>query len=168
MLCYPYFTINGFPKLGKMFWFLVGHEGVFFIDICLNFFVQMKDKNGFTEDFPLSKVATNYMNGLFIVDLIVFIPFGALFTYINQAFKFVWIIKAYRIKHIQYYLSKRFFNILISSYINYRQGKSLEDEKLKNKVDEDLVYITQKIYISNTIKIARLVICIASIVYVVG
>jgi hypothetical protein len=108
------------------------------------------------------------MNGQFIIDVIVFLPFGALFTYINQQLKFVWIIKAIRIKDIQYYLSKRFFDTLISSYINFRQGNSLEDEKLKNQVDEDLIYITQKIYISNTIKIARLVICIASIVYVVG
>jgi hypothetical protein len=77
-------------------------------------------------------------------------------------------IKLIRIKDIQYYLSKRYFNILISLYINFRQGNSLEDDRLRHIVDKDLIYITQKIYISNTIKIGRLVICIGLIVYYVG
>jgi hypothetical protein len=57
IILYPYYTINGFPILGKMFWFLVGLEGVFFIDIILNFFVQCVDENGFYEELPLSKVS---------------------------------------------------------------------------------------------------------------
>jgi len=43
-----------------------------------------------------------------------------MFTYINQKLKFIWIIKAIRIKDIQYYLSKKFFDKIIFSYINFR------------------------------------------------
>lgn len=49
----------------------------------LKFFVQKVDENGISTEFPLSKVARNYVNDDFLVDLVAFLPFGALFTYID-------------------------------------------------------------------------------------
>ena len=72
------------------------------------------------EDLSLRQVARNYINGEFIIDILVLIPFGAMFTYISEWMKFVWILKAYRIKDIQYYLGKRFFDKLIAYYIEMR------------------------------------------------
>lgn len=131
-ILYPYFTINGFPIKGSRFWLLITLEGIFLAEIILKFFVQRTDENGMSEELPLSKVSYNYLNHDFVVDLVVFLPFGLIFTYIDQTLKFVWMIKLLRIKDIQYYLSKRFFDQIISFYIKLRQGNSFEDEKKKN------------------------------------
>ena len=76
-------------------------------------------------------MALNYLKGEFLIDLLAFLPFGLLSLMIDERFKFLWIIKAIRIKQLKYYLSKKFFNQFITAYIEYRQGNSLEDENKK-------------------------------------
>ena len=71
-------------------------------------------------------------------------------------------------KQLKYYLSKKFFNQFIIMYIEYRQGNSLQDEVKKYQTNEDLTYISTKIYMRYIIKIIRLILTIIAITYFVG
>jgi hypothetical protein len=45
-ILYPYFTLNGFPLAGRMFWLLVSLEAIFFVEMIVKNFVQGTDENG--------------------------------------------------------------------------------------------------------------------------
>ena len=110
-LIYPYYTVNGFPYLTdneerKMgFRFLVSLEVFFGLDICLKFFIQQNDDRGSPMNLSLSEVAQQYLTGMFLFDIICFLPLGFLFSLIDPKLKFMWLIKTFRLKSLKFYLS---------------------------------------------------------------
>ena len=110
-LIYPYYTVNGFPyftdneerKMG--FRFLVSLEAFFGLDICLKFFIQQNDDRGSPMNLSLSEVAQQYLTGMFLFDIICFLPLGFLFSLIDPKLKFMWLIKTFRLKSLKFYLS---------------------------------------------------------------
>lgn len=48
------------------------------------------------------------------------------------------------------------------------QNRSLQDKEKRKEINEDLIFITLKIYIKNLLKIVRLIIQIMFIIYFVG
>ena len=110
-LMYPYYNVNGFPPY-KSYKFiqLVLLDSVFFFDIILNFFLQELDEKGHSKNQPLEIIAENYLRGDFLLDMIVFVPWGGIFSLVDNRLKFLWLIKALRIKDLMRYMSKRQFN----------------------------------------------------------
>lgn len=100
-LLYPYYNVNGFPQIGsKSFWYLVFLEGVFAFEIIMNFFLQDIDEQGCSTNYSLETISQNYLRGRFLIDLITFLPLGAMFTNIDKRTKVLWLVKAIRIKEL--------------------------------------------------------------------
>lgn len=157
-LLYPLYNVNGFPKFPSWhFYRLFLLEGVFGVEIILNFFLQDLDEDGKSKGESLETVSSNYLRGKFLIDLIALLPLGAMFTHIDERFKVLWLVKAIRIKELHQYLSKKSFQPVINHYIQYKQGNAITDPDLCNEINEDLIYIGQKIYIRNVFKIVRLI-----------
>ena len=98
-MMYPYYSVNGFPVLwSTQFIFLVFLELVFGFEIILKFFLQELDEKGQSLYFPLEIVATNYLRSEFLIDLFVLLPLGGIFSEIDDRWKILWLIKAYRLK----------------------------------------------------------------------
>ena len=170
-LIYPNYTVNGFPYIKdgtSKFWFLVCLETFFGLDIALNFFIQEIDDRGLSQNLPLFDVAQNYFTGAFLFDLVCFLPLGFLFSLIDPRLKFMWLIKTFRLKSLKFYLSQKFFDQWIVGYIEYKQSHSLHDEEKKYSTNQDLNYITRKIYVKYWVKLLRIVLIILLITYFVG
>ena len=98
----------------------------------------------------------------------VLLPLGGIFSMIDSRLKFLWLIKAIRIKDLMRYMSKRQFNQMVDLYIEYRQGNNLQDPERRNEINEDLIYIEDKIYLRSLLKIFRLLAIVGFIIYFVG
>jgi hypothetical protein len=108
---YPFYNVNGFPPFSSYkFIQLALLDSVFLVDIILNFFMQELDEKGHSKNLPLETIAQNYLRGDFLLDLIVFVPWGGIFSLVDNRLKFLWLIKALRIKDLMRYMSKRQFN----------------------------------------------------------
>ena len=168
-MIYPYFSVNGFPEIwSSEFIQLIFLESVFGCEIIIKFFLQKIDEKGQSLTEPLETVATNYFRSQFLIDLIVLLPLGGIFSLIDYRWKLLWLIKAYRIKELQYYMSPRFFKPFINYYIDQKQNQALLDPVRKFETSFDQTYMTQKIYGRNIIQIVRLIIQLFVIVYFVG
>jgi hypothetical protein len=155
--------MNGFPSI----WTLLALESVFAVEIILNFFPHT-DEDGKSKDESYEEVIFNYLRGMFIIDVLAFLPLGYMFQSYDERFKVIWLIKALRIKELHGYLSKRSFQPIINMYINALRGNSLNDPEMSQEINRDLIYITRKIYIRNIFKIIRLILQILFIVYFIG
>lgn len=82
------------------------------------------------------------MKSDFLFDLTCFLPLGWIFSLIDERLKFFWLIKLLRIKYIKFFLTQKFYDEMIESYINFRQAKSLMDEEKRQEMNEDLTYIS--------------------------
>ena len=98
-LVYPVYSINQFPTIWSLEWFvLIFSELCFFIDIVISFFKQEVDEEGKSKFLSLEKLATKYLNSFqFKMDILAFIPFGLIFSLIDTRLDFFWILKAIRI-----------------------------------------------------------------------
>lgn len=122
-MIYPYYSVNGFPELwSSEFYFLLFLESVFGFEIIIKFFLQKLDEKGQSQFEPLEYVATAYFKSEFLIDFIVLLPLGGIFSEIDSRWKFLWIIKAYRLKELQYYMSSRFTKPLINYYVEQKQN----------------------------------------------
>ena len=100
--------------------------------------------------------------------MIALIPFGGIFSSFDERLEFLWLIKAIRINDLKFYMSVKFFKPLINFYIESRQKGPLNDPKKREETNEDLIFVTQKIYVRNFVKIMRLIFTILFITYFVG
>jgi hypothetical protein len=121
-----------------------------------------------SKDLPLEVIAQKYLREGFLLDLIILLPLGGIFSLIDTRLKFLWLIKAIRIKDLMMYMSERQFNQMVDFYIEYRQGNNLEDPAKRNEINEDLIYIEDKIHLRSMFKIIRLLAIVVFVVYFVG
>jgi hypothetical protein len=103
-----------------------------------------------------------------LADFIILLPLGGIFSMIDSRLKFLWLIKAIRIKDLMRYMSKRQFNQMVDLYIEYRQGNNLNDPEKRNEINEDLIYIDHKINIRNFAMIFRMLAIVVFVIYFVG
>ena len=80
----------------------------------------------------------------------------------------LWLIKAVRVKDLHQFMSYKFLNPFVNSYIEHRQSSFLHDPVKREEINEDLIFIAQKIYMRFTLKILVIVFQIMFIVYFVG
>ena len=75
-------------------------ETIFLIEIIINFLKQDLMEDETSKCDTLEEINYRYFTGKFGGDLIVLLPWGYIFTYFNPRLKFMWIIKAVRIKNL--------------------------------------------------------------------
>ena len=98
-LMYPFFMIYDNDVILSVFlWPQIFFEGVFAIDMAISFFKQelMEDETSKCE--PIEVVAHRYLTTKFIYDLLIMAPWGLLFTYFDPKLRFMWVIKALRLR----------------------------------------------------------------------
>ena len=113
-------------------------------------------------------VAVEYLKTEFLTDLVVFLPLGGILSLYDKRFEIFWLIKAIRIKDLHNYLGIRQFQPIINSFIEFKQQYTLKNPLKKDEMNEDFIYIAQKIYLRNMVKIMRLILYIIFITYFVG
>lgn len=96
----------------------------------------------------MEAITGEYIKERFLLDFITFVPLGML-QYKLEALKVLWLIKSIRVRHLKYYLSDKFLMQFVNYYIQFKQGNSINDEVLRNDMNEDHIFITQKIYLRN-------------------
>lgn len=145
-------------------------ETCLFIDIILNFLKQKYDDDGiFSRMDPLHEVAQAYLNSYaFKLDFLSFLPWGWMFGFIDERLKFMWVIKVIRIVKLNSYISDRQLMPIVKTHIENKQKKFLKDPIQMYCVDEDHVFITERFYIANFIKISRLILKTLFITFVLG
>ena len=118
---------------------------------------------------PLEQVATEYLQSGFLIDLLAFIPFGLVFSYMfNDAFRVFWVMKLIRLKDLYFYTSMAFFQPMIDFHIERKQKAKLDDKEKRYEKHEDLIYINEKIYLKNFFKVLKLILQTLFIVFFVG
>ena len=149
--------------------FIAFSELCFLTDIVLGFFKQEINEEGKSQFEPLEIVATNYLkSSSFKIDLIAFIPWGILFGLIDQRLIFMWVIKAIRIFQLNSRFTDRQILPIINRLIVSRQLVYLKDPILRSDKESDYTFIKAKIYITNIMKILRLVLQILFISFFMG
>ena len=96
----------------------------------------------------LEIIGQNYLRGAFLIDLITFLPLGLL-SVIDERLKFLWLLKDIRLKLLYKYFNKTFFKPFINYYIEQKQVRAFNDEKLKNDINQDNIFIQKKIVLMN-------------------
>ena len=116
-LMYPYYTANEFPQFGtRAFFFLWGCELIYLIDMVIHFFLQDLDVDRSSRRDDLATVSSNYFYGNFKYDLVAFTPFGLL-GFLTPQFEILWVIKAIRIRSLNYYLQNTRLLGAVKAYI---------------------------------------------------
>ena len=121
-LMYPYFMILDTPTiLNKFLMPQLLFETIFLVEIIINFLKQdlMEDETSKCE--RLEDISYRYFTSGFASDLIVLLPWGYMFTYFNPRLKFMWIIKAVRIKELLHYMSNKVILGPVHSYYELKQ-----------------------------------------------
>ena len=165
-LIYPYYTANEFPN-GWRLYLLLTCEFIYLIDMVIHFFLQDLDVDKISRRDPLTTVATNYYYGQFKWDLIAFIPFG-LFGFLNQKMEILWVIKAIRIKSLNYYLKNSKLLQIVKDYYEMFQKRNFQNEEKREDMTIDHIRISDKIYMMNFMKIFRLVFQILFVAYFIS
>lgn len=78
-------------------------ELVYLVDIVIKFFLQGLDVDKSSKQEDVATVANRYFYGDFQYDLVAFLPFGFLGK-VSQNLELLWVIKALRIKTLNYYM----------------------------------------------------------------
>lgn len=112
-------------------------------------------------------MATNYLYGGFTRDFVALLPLGEL-ARINKNLDVLNVIKIIRIRILNYYFSNSFLMPLVNSCITSKQKRNLMDEDKREDYLNDHIYISEKIYVSNTVKILKLGFQIFLLAYYVG
>lgn len=100
-------------------------------------------------------VATKYFQGHFKKDLFIFIPWGLIFTLIDQRLRFFWVTKALRIVTLNYYLSDQMLMPIIKSIFDNMRERALNNPQYREDIIEDHIYNYEQIITINSIKILR-------------
>ena len=116
----------------------------------------------------LEDISYRYFTSGFASDLFVLLPWGYMFTYFNPRLKFMWLIKAVRIKELLHYMSNKVILGPVHSYYEIKQQKCLNDPNLRCSIDVDCIFITDKILSSQILKMMRLIVFIMICTYFVG
>lgn len=80
-------------------------------------------------------ISENYLKYKFFKDLIVILPLGGMFSYIDQRFKILWLIKAARVKDLHQYVSFKFLKPFVNSYIEHRQSAFLHHPEKREEIN---------------------------------
>ena len=80
----------------------------------------------------------------------------------------LWVIKAIRIRTLNYYLQNNRLSQVVKDYIEMIQKRNLHDEDTREDMKSDHIKISTKIYMINFMKITRLVFQIQFISYFVS
>lgn len=117
---------------------------------------------------PLEEVALEYLRTNFKYDFISFLPLGYFAVLIDHKLSFFWVIKAIRIRQLNEYLKDRMLIPIINKFIENKQRKSFMSEKYRDDIIKDHIFIEQKIYMTNIVKVIRLVCQMLFIAFFVG
>lgn len=110
------------------------------------------NEEGISLNKPLESVAGDYIKGRFFLDVLTWLPLGLL-SYKVEILKVLWLIKTFRIRYLKYYFGEKFLMEFVSVIITFWQGNSLYDEKKKRDMIEDHIFITEKIYLRQIMKL---------------
>jgi hypothetical protein len=69
---------------------------------------------------PLEEISYRYFTTKFASDLVVLLPWGYVFTYFNPRLKFLWLIKAVRIKNLLDQMSNK---VILGPVHSYYENK---------------------------------------------
>ena len=97
------------------------------MDIVINFFLQELDVGHISKREELSTIASRYFYGDFSYDLIAFLPFGLL-GQLSQQLELLWVIKALRVKTLNYYMGNSKLLKVVKDIVSYVQARALENE----------------------------------------
>lgn len=101
--------------------------------------------------------------------MFVIIPFGYVGTHLfDEKLRILWYIKCLRLKYLEFLFSSRLFQWIIILFIELKQKKYLDDQEKRKETNEDLIFITLKIFVKNVMRIVSLIIKITMIVYFVS
>ena len=121
-------------------WMIICAELISFFDMVIHFFLQDIDEKGESKHERLNIIALRYFKGNFKFDLFIFIPWGLLFTYIDNRLRFFWVTKGFRIMTLNYYLSDQMLIPFIKMFINNFRNRALNDKELREDKNEDHIY----------------------------
>lgn len=110
-------------------------------------------------------MSENYIRERLLFDVFVFLPFGYLGTLIDIKLRVLWYIKCLRMKYLTFLFKSRLFQPIILYFIEIKQSFYLKDKEKRKETNEDLIFITLKIFAKNVMRIVSLIIKIAFIVY---
>lgn len=119
---WPYFIAFGFPPLpySKDWNMIIIFIGELFdiANISFRFFMAYKDEGNSKYETNLNKIQTRYLKGDFIIDLIIFIPWGLLsITSPKMAWaRVLYSLKTIRIKKLFAFLDKNFINPILRHF----------------------------------------------------
>ena len=108
------------------------------------------------------------MHGEFLVNLICLIPWGYLLAFIDHKLKVFWLIKELRIGQLNDYMADKKILPIINTIIVSQQKKFLDDKEMYYDIISDHIFLTHKIYLSNAVRVFRLVTQILFIAYLIG
>jgi len=85
-------------------------EIFFFIDICLNFFLEYKDDEDFKPVRDLKKISIRYIKGVFIFDVLATLPLAFMIPHeYEEARQLVYLFKLLRLPKLQSILDTKNF-----------------------------------------------------------
>ena len=102
-------------------------------------------------------VSERYFKGGFALDLLIFLPIGYFMSLIDSKLKFFWVLKAIRIAKMNQYVSNRKIIPLIVKYIDKKQKRAVENEKMRSDINSDHIHNKEKQFYITTFKIVRLI-----------
>ena len=140
---YPYYTTFGFPD--KLFQnsyviILLSSECFHLINICLKFFRAFREREGddiFVVKFD--RVWRHYLQGEFIIDIIILLPFGLVGSIHEDLspFRLLWFLKLYRIKSTFDIVDGKFYNPILRKYHQNRLDGIIADEERSISTSKD-------------------------------
>ena len=154
---------------GHLFYLMAIVELIFALEIIFGFFLQPVNELNIPLNLCLQSVIENYIKTKLLMDLICIIPFGYIAaSLIDEKLRIFWYIKCLRLKYLMFIFNSRLFQPVIDWYIEQMQSRYLKDNEKRKEINEDLIFITFKIYVNNVMRIFSLCIKVAIIVYAVS
>ena len=102
------------------------------------------------------------------MDLIVFLPIGYFATLIDSRLKIFYLIKAFRIKNLNHYISDRVLQPIVVNQITRLEKMALNDPKKRNDTSVRHNYYVEKVFIMNIVKLIRFVLQILFLSFYIG
>ena len=133
------------------------------------FFLQEVDEQGLPLHLPLVQISQNYIKKKFLLDVITLLPLGEIgYQKIHHNLRVLWYIKCSRMQYLMFIFNPKLFKPMIDWFIGSKRKKYLRDQQLSHNMDEDMNFITLRIYLKNLMRIVSLIIRITIIVYLSG
>ena len=170
---WPYFIAFGFPdqpylKDPNLIFILIG-EVFDMMNISFRFFMAYKNE-GNRYETNLQKIQSKYIKGDFIIDLIIFIPWGLL-SVTSPKLKWTRILftlKTVRIKKLFAFLDKSVISPILRQFKENKVDRILQDPAKRDDVNKDHINLHRFLYFSYAVNIFKTIIQLFIFAYFLG